>query len=100
MLLSSRVIDNLRVVQQDKHQVIAVEDIKIPEKEEKSSIKNAEKRFQYEQYENIATSIIKQAKLEAENIRKAAIDDSRIIEENAYKEAYERGLNEGRKKRL
>lgn len=98
MLLSSRVIDNLRVVQQDKHQVIAVEDIKIPEKEEKSSIKNAEKRFQYEQYENIATSIIKQAKLEAENIRKAAIDDSRIIEENAYKEAYERGLNEGRKK--
>ncbi|MFL0251633.1 flagellar assembly protein FliH [Clostridium neuense] len=95
MLLSSRVIDNLRVVQQEKHHVIAIEDIKVPKKDDKSEV---EKKVEYEQYENIAASIIKQAKLEAESIRKAAIDDSRIIEENAYKEAYEKGINEGRKK--
>lgn len=98
MLLSSKVIDNLRVVQQEKHHVINVEAIKIPQKHGKSDEINSEKKFEYEQYENIAASIIKQAKLEAENIRKAAIDDSRVIEENAYKEAYEKGLNEGRKK--
>lgn len=98
MLLSSKVIDNLRVVQQEKHHVINVEDIKVPDKCGKSDEINSEKKFEYEQYENIAASIIKKAQIEAESIRKAAIDDSRIIEENAYKEAYEKGLDEGRKK--
>lgn len=95
MLLSSKVINNLRVVEQEKHHVITIENIKIPSKEEKP---NLEKSFDYQQYENIAAAIIKKAQLEAEHIRNAAIEDSRIIEENAYKEAYEKGLNEGRKK--
>lgn len=95
MLLSSKVINNLRVVEQEKHHVITIENIKIPSKEEKT---NLEKSSEYEQYENIAAAIIKKAQLEAEHIRNAAIEDSRIIEENAYKEAYEKGLNDGRKK--
>lgn len=98
MLSSSKVINNLRVVEQEKHHVIAIEDIKVSKKGESSDIEKSENSSEYQQYENIASSIIKQAKFEAENIRKAAIDDSRTIEENAYKEAYEKGLSEGRKK--
>ncbi|WP_234119839.1 FliH/SctL family protein [Clostridium hydrogenum] len=94
MLLSCKVINNNRVSTQSTEQIIAIDDIKTSSKVKKEVVSDAT----YEQYENIASAIIKNAKMEADAIRNNAIQESRNIEENAYNEAYKKGLDEGRKK--
>lgn len=98
MPLSCRVINNNRVTTQGTEHVIEINDIKPSSNAKSGNIETINENNNYEQYENIAAAIIKNAKNEAEAIRERAIEESRNIEENAYNEAYKRGMDEGRKK--
>lgn len=95
MQSSSRVIYSDRVSKNGKEHVVSIDETRVNgilEDEKADSVE------EYNQYENIGASIIKNAKIEAEAIRKRAIDDSRALEEKAYKDAYEKAYNEGLEK--
>ncbi|MDP4143293.1 MAG: FliH/SctL family protein [Bacillota bacterium] len=48
-------------------------------------------------YENIGAAIIENARIQSEQIKSDAFIEAQLIEQNAYKQGYEKGSEEGRK---
>ncbi|AAK80118.1 flagellar assembly protein FliH [Clostridium acetobutylicum] len=87
MQLFSNIINNDRVLDEKKKQVITVANFKV-ERTSKGE------RAESESYNVIGEAIIKKARHEAEYIKNKALEESREF----YKKAYDEGLEEGRKK--
>ncbi|WP_310936596.1 FliH/SctL family protein [Clostridium sp. SHJSY1] len=64
-------------------------------KKEESNVTDQDKQRYISSYENIAKSIVEEARRNGEKIRYQAIKEAEILEKEAYERGYEQGLNNG-----
>lgn len=93
MQLSSKVINNGRVIDENKKHVIPI--VSPTDYEEH---KNEKSRAELDSYNVIGESIIKKARDEANAIKNKAMEESRDLYKKANEEGFEEGLEEGKKK--
>lgn len=101
MLLSSSVIKNIKVINQGKKEIVtdSVQIKKQSIEEIREILKNTDDDSvnAIEKFDEIAQSIIDNAKSQADSIRVKAISDAEVMKGEAYNKAYEEGTQSGYK---
>lgn len=96
MLLSSNIISNGRVIDENKKHVIPI--VSPEDYERYQALKDQKDKADLESYNVIGETVVKKARDQAAAIKDAAMEESRELYKKAHDEGFQIGIEEGKKK--